>query len=123
MPPFDGGDDFVGVGGPCEGFWHLVCLDDEAVDGGLEVDDGSEDPALQSSLGQFGEEALDRVEPRTRGRREVQAKAFVPVEPRTNLGMLVRSIVVENDVNGFLGWDLRLDGVEEADEFLMAVAL
>ena len=67
VPAFDGGDDFVGIGGPCEGLWHLVCLGEEAVDSGLEIDDGSEDPALQSPPGQFGEEAFDGVEPRTRG--------------------------------------------------------
>jgi len=42
MPTFDGGDDFVWVRGPREGFWHLICLYDEAVDGNVEVDDGSE---------------------------------------------------------------------------------
>jgi hypothetical protein len=35
MPAFDGGDDFVWVCGPSEGLWCLVCLGDEAVDGGL----------------------------------------------------------------------------------------
>ena len=35
----------------------------EAVDGGLEVDDGAEDAAFQAAPGQPGEEALDRIEP------------------------------------------------------------
>jgi len=34
-----GGDDFVRIGGPDEGLWLLVMIDDEAVDGGLEIDD------------------------------------------------------------------------------------
>jgi len=50
VPSLDGGDDFVGVGGPCEGLRVGVGLGDEAVDGGLEIDDGAEDAALQSSL-------------------------------------------------------------------------
>ena len=50
MPAFDGGDDFVGIGGPYEGFGLGIGLCDEAVDGGLEIDDGSEDATLQSSL-------------------------------------------------------------------------
>jgi hypothetical protein len=41
---------------------------EEAVDGGLKVDDGSEDVALQPPLAQRGEEALDGVEPRGGGR-------------------------------------------------------
>jgi hypothetical protein len=36
---------------------------EEAVDGGLEIDDRTEDAAFEAALGQFGEEALDRIEP------------------------------------------------------------
>jgi hypothetical protein len=43
VPSSDGGDDFVGVCGPCEGLRVGVGLGEEAVDGGLEVDDGAED--------------------------------------------------------------------------------
>ena len=63
MPTPDGGDDFVWVCSPGEGFWIVVGLCDEAVDGGLEFNNASEDTSLQSLLGQFGEEALDGVEP------------------------------------------------------------
>ena len=35
---------------------------------GLEIDNRAEDPAFEAAFGQFGEEALDRVEPRGRGR-------------------------------------------------------
>jgi hypothetical protein len=40
-----------------------VGLGEEAVEGGLEVDDGAEDAAFQAAPGQPGEEALDRIEP------------------------------------------------------------
>ena len=63
VPSSDGGDDFVGVCGPCEGLRFGVGLGEEAVDGGLEVDDGAEDAAFQAAPGQPGEEALDRIEP------------------------------------------------------------
>jgi hypothetical protein len=36
----------------------VIVLGDEAVDGGLQVDDGPEHAALQASAGQLGEEAL-----------------------------------------------------------------
>ena len=62
-PAVDGGDDFVGIGGPDERLGVVVGLIDVAVDGGLEVDDGSKDAALQSALGEGGEEGLDRVQP------------------------------------------------------------
>jgi hypothetical protein len=57
VPAFDGGDDFVGVGGPREGFGLLVVLLEEAVDCRLEVDDGVEDASFEATLRQFCEEA------------------------------------------------------------------
>ena len=49
MPTGSGGDDFVGIGGPGEGLWLLVVIEDEAIDGGLEIDDGAEDTTFQST--------------------------------------------------------------------------
>jgi hypothetical protein len=120
MPSSDGGDDFVWIGGPGEGPGSVVSLGEEAVDGGLEVDDRSEDAAFEPALGEVGEEAFDGVEPAGRGGREVENEA---AEPGANLGMFVDGLVVEDDVDGVAHRDLRLDGVEEADELLMAVAL
>src|SRR5258708_38644186 len=37
--------------------------------------------------------------------------------------MFVGGIVVEDDVDGLLDWNCFLDGVEEADELLVAMAL
>ena len=37
--------------------------------------------------------------------------------------MLVRGIIVENDVDRLVGGDLALNGVEKADEFAVTVAL
>ncbi|MDQ0506427.1 hypothetical protein QOZ94_003236 [Xanthobacter agilis] len=56
-------DDGVWIGAPDEGLRGLVVLADEAVDGGLEIDDGLEDAILEPPAGQDGEEALDRVQP------------------------------------------------------------
>ena len=53
----------------------------------------------------------------------MEAEALVPVEPCTDLGVLMGGIIIEDDVNEFPGWNLRLDGVEEADKLLMPVAL
>jgi hypothetical protein len=43
VPAIDGGDDFFGIGGPFEGFGLLVVFRQEAVDGGLKVDDRVEE--------------------------------------------------------------------------------
>ena len=63
VPAPDGGDDLVGIGGPLEGLRVGVVVIEKAVDGGLKVGDGTEDAALETALGEDGEEALDGVEP------------------------------------------------------------
>jgi hypothetical protein len=78
-----------GVGGPCEGLWHLICLCEEAVDSGLEIDDRSEDATFQAPLGQLGEVPLHGVEPGARSRREVEDEAHVPAEPWDAYGALM----------------------------------
>ena len=112
MPSFDGGDDFVGIGRPCEGLRVCVGLSHEAVDGGLEIDDGVEDTALQSTPAELGEEPLDGVEPGARGWCEVEDETRMAVEPDANARMLVGGIVVENDVDDLTDRNLRLDGVQ-----------
>ena len=84
VPTFDGGDDFVGIGGPHEGFGVIVGFLQEAVDGGLEIDNRAEDAAFEAAVGQLSEEALDRIEPRGRGRGVMEDKAGVSVEPSAN---------------------------------------
>jgi len=46
VPASDGLDNFAGIGSPCEGFRFGVVFNDEAIDGGLQVDDRYEDPAF-----------------------------------------------------------------------------
>ena len=70
---------------------------DEAVDGGLEVDEGMEDTTFEPPLGEFGEEALDSVEPRAGGGCEVEGEALVTIKPGPDLGMLMGGVVVEDD--------------------------
>jgi len=41
-----------------EGLWLLGVVGDEAIDGGLEIDDAFEDAALGAALGENGEETL-----------------------------------------------------------------
>ena len=48
-----------------------------SVDGGLEIDDALENPALVAALGEDGEEVLDGIEPAGRGGREMEHPAGV----------------------------------------------
>ncbi len=54
-------------------------LSDEAVDGGLQIDDRVEYAAFQAALGKLGEEALDGVEPRAGCWGEVEGEARMAV--------------------------------------------
>jgi hypothetical protein len=77
VPSLDGGDDFVGVGGPRE--WLIgVGLSDEAVDGRLEID-GAEDTTFRSTSAELGEKSLDSVEPGARGLCEVENETRVAI--------------------------------------------
>src|SRR5271166_448871 len=96
---------------------------DVAVNGGLEIDDALEDASLEAPLGEDSEEALDGIEPGCRCRREVEDEARMAPQPFDDLRVLVGGIVVEDDVDDFSGRHLRLDLIEEANEFLMAMPL
>ena len=57
----------------------MICFGDEAVDGGLKIDDGMKDAAFEPPACELDEEALDGVELGCRGGREVEMKAEVIV--------------------------------------------
>ena len=123
FPSVDLFDDSVGVGGPDEGFWILVVLGEEAIDSGLEIDDGMEHTAFQPPFRELGEEALDGIEPGGRCRREVEMEPWMALQPCLDLGVLVGRVVVDDEMDVPVLWGLAIDLVEEADELLMPVAL
>ena len=111
MPSGGSGDDFLGIGFPDEWFWLEIVVEHEAVDGGLKVDDAFEDAALETTPGEDGEEALDSVQPTGRGRSEVECPPGMSTEPFDDLGVFVRGVVIQDDVDGLVGRDLTFDGV------------
>ena len=123
MPAPDGCDDFIGISLPDERAWFLIVLPDEAVDGGLKVDDRVEDAIFQAASGQLGEEALDGIEPRAGCRHEMEGPARMPGQPGTDFRLFVGRIVVEDDMDGLVGGHLGFDGVEEPNKLLMPVTL
>jgi hypothetical protein len=84
-PAVDGGDDFVGVGGPDEGLGVVVGLVEVAVDGGLEIDDAEEGASSEPSLGEGSEEASLSNDP--------QFAAKVRDMPERNATGLGRAVV------------------------------
>lgn len=53
----------------------------------------------------------------------MEGEALVAIQPGSNLRVLVGGVVVEDHMHGLARWRLGFDGVEEADEFLMPMAL
>jgi hypothetical protein len=98
-PSFHSGDDFLWALGPPEWSRVAVVLGEEAIDSGLQFDDGSEHATLEPSLGQRGEEALDRIEPRGGRGREVKRPPWMAGQPCADLGMLVGGVVVGDGVD------------------------
>ena len=88
---FDAGKDVVSGFGPSERLGAWVWGSIKGVDRLLEFPDRSVDIATNLLLGQQGEEALDLIEPRSRGRSEVQIVAR----------LAARSVV---DELGLYGW-------------------
>ena len=108
-----GADEWFGIG---------VCLGDEAIDGGLSSRTDRNTPRLRRrrvSLAKKPSTALSQD-------AEVGVKWNVHRGCRRailHLRMLVGGIVVDDGVDDFSGRDLLLDGVEEANELLVAMAL
>lgn len=101
----------------------MALLLDEAVDGGLQIDEGMEHAMLQASPRQLREEPFDGIQPGAWGRREMERPARIPREQGADLGMLVRRIIVQDHVDYLAGWYATLDLVEEANELLVPMAL
>ena len=123
MPSFDGGDDLARVFCPDKWLWVGIGIGDEAVDCVREFLERTKHAALEAPLGQEREQTFDSIEPGCRGRSEVEDKARVASEPFQDFGMLVRGVVVDDDVDGQLRRHSGVDEVQEADELLMAMTL
>jgi hypothetical protein len=89
----------------------------------VEIDDRVEHAALKSTFAEFGEKALDEIEPTRRGRGEVESEARIAAEPGAHLRVLVGDIFIEDDMHNLSHRRVGLVSVEEADGFLMAMAL
>jgi hypothetical protein len=77
--------------------------------------------AAQLAFGELGEPALDEVQPRRAGRREVQLKARMGGQPALDRRCLVGGVVVEHEVHVELGWHLVVDRLQEPLELERAV--
>ena len=119
---FDLGEDRFGGGGPHERTRREVVVFGVAFDAPDQVRHALEGAATDGLLGDQSEPALDLIEPRGVGRRVVQVVARVAREPGAHLGMLVRAVVVADQVHVELGGDVAVDVPQEGQELLVSMA-
>ena len=94
-----------------------------AVDGGLKVDDRSEDTTPDALASEFRKKAFNGIEPGAGLRGEVEDPTWMPGEPGFDLGMFVGAVIVEDGMDQLAGRDRALDGIEKANELLVGMAL
>jgi hypothetical protein len=89
--------DFVWICGPGERLRLLVVLVDKAIDGDLEIGDGSEHAS--PTLCERCEKSLDGVEPGRRSGSEVESPAGMAGKSLAYLGMFVSRMIIEDGVD------------------------
>lgn len=92
---------------------------DILADFGDQLLDAGERAATDGLLGDDAKPALDLVDPRGVGRGVVHMEARSPREPGLDLGMFVRGVVVDDEMDVELGWHFLVDVPQEAEELLM----
>ena len=92
---------------------------DEVLDGLNQFFHAAKHSVADPVMRDFPKPAFDDVQPRTAGRRVVDMESLVPLEPRLDLGMLVRRVVVDDQVQVQFGRSFRIDFLEKLDPFLV----
>ena len=96
---------------------------DVFIDGGDQLRHAGEHAATQALGGDVAEESLDHVQPRRRGRCEVHVEARVFGQPLLHCRVLVRGVVVGDEVQRLALGRLAIDLAQELEPLDMRVAL
>ena len=84
--------------------------------------DGGE-ATVRDPVSQVTKEALDQIEPGGRGRREMHMEAGMLDQPGFHFGMLVRGVVVGNQMDRQVLWGFPVNLLEEGEPFLVPMLL
>ena len=96
---------------------------DVVIDGRLQLGHAGEHAAPDALVGDVAKESLDHVEPGSAGGREMDVKARVPGQPGQHLGVLVRGVVVNDQVQ-LLGLGcVAIDLLEKPQPLLVPMEL
>jgi hypothetical protein len=117
----DGSEDLVSGLGPSEGFRVAVLDVDVVANRALELERAAMRATTKLSVGEFGEEALDLVDPGSTLGREMHVKARASEQPALDQGRLVSAVVVQDEMDFQFLRDVLVDGVEKSPKLDAAV--
>jgi len=117
----DFGEDVFRFLGPNECFRVGVVMCNVVADCVFQFGHAPEHAVADAVLGDVAEPTLDHVQPRAAGGRAVDVKSPVTFQPLHDVGMLVRGVVIDDQMQIQVRWRLGVDLLPEPDPFLMAV--
>ena len=106
---------------PDEAVRIVIVSVNEIADGVDEIIETAKYAASDALVGQFAKPTLYQVQPGRTGGREMYVETRMTFDPRLDLGVFVRGIVVHDEVKIKSGRSLFVDNLEELDPFLMTV--
>ena len=114
----DFGDDLVCGLMPDERFGVVVPTRGPHIDGFIERSDGVETRVAYSPIRELREPSLNQVQPRRRGRREMQVptRTFRISEPITNRWCFVRGEIIEHNMHIEVLIDVKVDPFEKRED-------
>lgn len=118
----DAVQNLISRSGPNEWFGIFVVRVDKLSNRRLQFSDAAECAAPDSFVGEFGEPSLNQIQPGAIGRRKVDMESRALGQPVADDRRLVSAVVVEDEVNVQIGWDLSLDHIQKPAEFHGAMA-
>ena len=102
---------------PDERFGVLVVDPDEIFDCRDEFRDAAENPATNAFARDLCEPSLHQVQPGRTGRRKMKVETGMLSQPRFDLGVVVRAVVVQDHVDGQLRGHGAVDLSQELPKF------
>jgi len=106
-------EDIAGGGGPDKRFWIPVVVRDVSLDSRNQILNAAEDAASNGLRRNITEEPFYHIEPRCAGRSEMHVKARVALESSLDLLVLMRSVVVGDEMDIKFGADARINQAEK----------
>src|SRR5260370_42193356 len=101
----------------------LIPNGEKGINGGLEVGHTAEDAAFDGFVVQMPEPSLDQIHPTGTGGDEVRHEAGIALQPRLYFRVLVRPVVVHDEMQGDIARKLSVEPTQQFQKLLVPVSL